>query len=200
MKTLLATMAILAVLTGGAANAANFYATPRWLGGTIIHIDGDINFGDEQRFERIVSQYPSNTTIVEPNSFGGNVKAALLIGAIIEERGLSTWISSNDTCNSACPWIWFAGRHSTIERDATMCFHQPSDPRTGKVNPEIVWIIVEYLKHLGLTDFQARSLVNAAVPESARCATEWWAYRLGFNPQIVLLARFCQAKYCLVIQ
>jgi hypothetical protein len=48
----------------------------------------------------------------------------------------------------------------------------------------------------------AAGLINAAPPESARCATEWWAIRLGFRPQIVptpFAMRSCQSKFCLTM-
>jgi hypothetical protein len=128
--------------------------------------------------------------------------SALLIGASIWDRGLSTFIANYDTCNSACAWIWFGGRRSVIQRNAEMCFHQAYNSKTGQTSPEVSEAIVGVLKHYGLTDYQARALVNAAPPESARCATEAWAFRLGFHPQIVptpFAVRTCQSKFCLAV-
>jgi hypothetical protein len=202
MKRAIPLIVATTLLTSSAASAAIFYVTPRILGGVIIHIDGAINLGDDQQFDRIASRYPSATTIVEPNSSGGNVYSALLISAAIWDRGLSTWLANYDTCNSACAWIWFGGRRSVIQRNAEMCFHQPYNSKTGQTSPEVSEAIVGVLKHYGLTDYQARALVNAAPPESARCATEGWAFRLGFHPQIVptpFAVRTCQSKFCLAV-
>jgi hypothetical protein len=52
-------------------------------------------------------------------------------------------------------------------RDAEMCFHQAYNPKTGQTSPEVSEAIVGVLKLYGLTNYQARALVNAAPPESA---------------------------------
>jgi hypothetical protein len=49
---------------------AKIYVTSRFWGGTIIHIDGFINEGDEETFGRVASQYPAGT-VVEADSRGG---------------------------------------------------------------------------------------------------------------------------------
>jgi len=89
-----------------------------------------------------------------------------------------------------------------IQRNTPLCFHQSSDPETGKTHPEVNEYIAGRLQTFGLTAHQARSLINAAPPENARCATEWWAALLGFRPQIVptpLAMRSCQSKFCLAV-
>jgi hypothetical protein len=83
MKRAILLIVATTLLMSSAASAASFYVTPRILGGVIIHIDGTINFGDNQQFDRIASRYPSATTIVELNSSGGNLYSALLISVTI---------------------------------------------------------------------------------------------------------------------
>ena len=138
MKRAIPLIVATTLLTSSAANAANFYVTQRLLGGVVIHVDGIINFNDDQEFARIVARYPSATTIVEPNSSGGNLYSALVIGGTIWDRGLSTYLASYDTCNSACAWVWFGGRRSVIQQDAEMCFHQPYNIQTGKTNSSAI--------------------------------------------------------------
>jgi hypothetical protein len=167
---------LLTLSTMNSAYAANFYVTQRLLGGVIIHIDGLINLDDEKRFARIASRFPPATTIVEPNSPGGNVFAALNISDMIWERSFDTMLMNYDMCNSACTWIWLSGRHALIRRNTQMCFHQPFDIRNGAAIPEAAEIIAGRLQTYGLTAYQARALVNAAPPESARCATESWLF------------------------
>jgi hypothetical protein len=171
-------------------------------GGVIIHIDGVVNWGDDQKFARIASQYPPDTTFVEPDSPGGSAYPAINIGDMIWERGLGTVLWKDDMCNSACTLIWLSGRRAVIQRNTRMCFHQPFDSRNGQANSDTIEDGVAHLKHYGLTEYQARALVNAAPPQSARCATEWWAYRLGFHPQIVptpFATRLCRSKFCLAV-
>jgi hypothetical protein len=203
MKRTILLIVAATLLTSSAASAANFYVTQRIFGtGVIIHIDGVIDLNDEQKFARIASRYPPATTIVELDSPGGHVVASLIIGDMIWAHGLDTMLRNGDECASSCTLIWLSGRHAVIQRNTPLCFHQPSDSRNGQVVPEGIEIIVEHLKHYGLTEYQARALINAAPPESARCATEWWALRLGFRPQIVptpFAMRFCQSKFCLAV-
>jgi hypothetical protein len=182
-------------------HAANIYVTQRLLGGVIIHIDGDINLNDEQRFARIASQYPSGT-VVEPDSLGGIVGPALGISDLIWKRGFDTMLMSYDVCASACTLIWLSGRHSVIQRNTPLCFHQAYNSQNGETSSEANEYIAAHLQAYGLTAHQARALINAAPPESARCATEWWAIRLGFRPQIVptpFAMRSCQSKFCLTM-
>jgi hypothetical protein len=193
----LSLLAALCLATPG--QTANIYVTARLFGGTIIHIDGRINEGDEKNFAHIASRYSAGT-IVEPDSAGGNVGAALAIADIIWGRGFDTKLSVNDRCSSACTYIWLSGRHAVIQQNSALCFHQPYDPRTNKTDAELNEYIASRLQRFGLTAMQARALVNAAVPENMRCATEWWAFQLGFQPQDVFTInamRQCQSKFCL---
>jgi len=74
------------------AHAANFYITQRLFGGVIIHVDGKIKMGDEQRFARIAFQYPPGT-VVEPDGGGGVVGAGLDISDLIWKHGFDTMLN-----------------------------------------------------------------------------------------------------------
>jgi hypothetical protein len=182
------------------AHAAEMYVSARWFGGTIIHIDGTINFGDEKKFAAF-THYDPATTIVQLDSLGGSVVSAVEIGRMIWARGYTTVLMKQNVCSSACTLIWLSGRHSIIQRYTPLCFHEAFDNRTGQSNEDANSYIMAHLKTVGLTDRQASALVHAAPPSSARCATEWWASQLGFTPQIVTSIlgghRACQAKFCL---
>jgi hypothetical protein len=107
-----------------------------------------------------------------------------------------------DTCASACTYIWLSGRHAVIQRNAALCFHQAYDPNTHQADPEFDKFLAEYLERRGLTARQAWALATAAPPEDTRCATEWWAMQLGFQPQIVFTFNAmgqCQSKFCLAV-
>jgi hypothetical protein len=117
------------------------------------------------------------------------VLPALLIAEMVRDRGYSTRITVLTECLSACPLIWFSGRHAVIQR-------------AGQPNAEVNEAVVAYLQTVGLTERQARFLVNAALPSEGWVATEQAAYALGFRPQIISSLfgwRSCQAKFCLAI-
>jgi hypothetical protein len=182
------------------AQAANIYVTTRFWGGANIHITGFVNVGDEKRFARIASQYPVGT-IVELDSQGGNLGAAIDIADIISARGFDTMLTADaEMCGSACAYIWLSGRHAVVQRNALLCFHQAYDPATMETSPEVNEFVARHIQTYGLNRRQAWALANAAPPDNARCATEWWAAQLGFDPQIVptpYAMRFCQSKFCL---
>jgi len=199
MKRAIPLLVATTLLTSSAASAASFYVTARSVGGVIVHIDGVINIGDDQKFARIASRYPSATTIVEPDSPGGYLGPALNIAEMIWRSGLDTILYNYDRCSSACTFIWLSGRHAVIQRNTPLCFHQSYD-KDGKTDPQADEYVAGRLQNYGLTSYQAHALVTAAPPESARCATEWWAHRLGFQPQVVLTPfamSLCQSKFCL---
>ena len=81
------------------AQAADIYTRPRIWGGTIIHFDGMIVWGDEKKFAQIASRYPAGT-IVEPDGLGGVVGPALEIGELIWKGGFDTMLMQADTCAS----------------------------------------------------------------------------------------------------
>jgi membrane-bound ClpP family serine protease len=179
---------------------ANIYVTSRVWGGVIIHINGFINWGDEQKFAHIASRYPAGT-LVDLDSRGGFIGPALDIADIISARGFDTMLTVNDeVCASACAYIWLSGRHAVVQQNSLLCFHQGRDATTGQPSPEANEMVARRIQAYGLNRNQAWKLANAAPPENVRCATEWWAAQLGFDPQIVptfYAMRFCQSKFCL---
>lgn len=74
-----------------------------------ILLNGQIDFRSPLAFRRIMEAHPS-ADIVALNSVGGSVQAALLIAEEIYARGMSTVIPREASCDSACSFIFFAGR------------------------------------------------------------------------------------------
>jgi hypothetical protein len=178
--------------------AAEIYVTRSIWGRHIIHIDGQINSGDEKKLAAINFPDPENTS-VRPNGPGGLVEPALLMARTISERGWSTLLIAGDLCASACTYIWLAGKHSVIQRGAFLCFNSPSDTKSRQPMPEIEGLIVEELLHYGLTKQQAWALIRAAPPEDSRCMNLIWGMQLQFHPQTVFAAGgalACRAKFC----
>jgi hypothetical protein len=105
-------------------------------------------------------------------------------------------------CASACPILWFSGRHAEIQIRSRLTFHMPYVSRTGQASPEAIEEIVAYLQTVGLTERQARFLMTAAPPSGEWMITVPVGYALGFNPQIISSLwgwNSCTAKFCLAV-
>ena len=98
-------------------------------------------------------------------------------------------------CFSACPLIWFSGRHAIVQRNSYLGFHAANN-REGSLE------MAQYLSELGLTQRQISYMLRTPQPE-IQLATELDALALGFRPQVVPSLfgawRNCQAKYCLAV-
>jgi membrane-bound ClpP family serine protease len=106
-------LALLATLWVSPAQAADIYAS-QLLGTTIIHIDGPIEFGDEQKFAK--QNYASAT--VRLTGPGGKIIPAIDIAKVIWKRGYTTLVNrENGRCASARAIIWLSGRKSAVQRN-----------------------------------------------------------------------------------
>jgi hypothetical protein len=117
----LLTLAAIAALWIGSAQAADIWVEARRWGGSFIFIAGDINFGDEQKFAAL---HPPQPVYVRPSGPGGKVMPALAIADTIWERGYKTELMNNDDeCASACTIIWLSGRQVIVQNSAILGFH-----------------------------------------------------------------------------
>jgi hypothetical protein len=181
--------------------SAPAHASQITVGNGIAYLTGTIEFGDEKIFDARTSTMPSGT-IVKLGSNGGNLISALMIGAMINDRGFDTWASTRAPCASACALIWIAGRHSIVQRNTLLVFHIPYDARTGVGSPQGAMLASAYLQRLGLTQTQADFL--ATTPSEGWPATEAAARQLGFRWQTIVNIlgsglHSCQQKICLTI-
>jgi hypothetical protein len=143
--------------------------------------------------------HPPPPVYIHATGPGGSVAAALEIADTVHILKLTTWLAAGEECESACTFIWLAGKHSVIQRTARLCFHQAYDPTTNRTDPELNSFLADKFVWYGLTQQQAIGLVNAAPPEGARCMNLIWGLLLGFQPQVVFAIgalSACQAKSC----
>ena len=90
-------------------------------GKVYIFISGKIEKEDAKIFEEIVVSSEADTVVL--NSPGGSVNSALEIGRVIRSRGMSTVITQNSYCASACGLIWIAGARRILTPGARVGFH-----------------------------------------------------------------------------
>lgn len=145
---MLCTTIAVALLVATPATAAEFHRDPQPNNRPDhIAIWGHIQTNDEQKFVELTAGLKDATIML--NSPGGSIWPSMRIGTVIRERGWETHASFG--CNSACAFIWLAGRFRTLGRLAWLGFH--STTQKAGSNERSEWgnqIIAAYLKSLDL--------------------------------------------------
>ena len=103
------------------ASAAEIQLLKGNAGKTFISISGKIEQQDPINFAKAVTASKVDTVILD--SPGGSVNSALEIGRLIRARGMSTVITRNSYCVSACGLIWVAGARRILTPGARVGFH-----------------------------------------------------------------------------
>jgi hypothetical protein len=131
--------------------------------GDTLEFSGGITFGVAEELETRLDAMDHVKT-VKLNSHGGRSIEAEQMAELIKARGLSTAVAQ--TCLSACPTVFLAGRERVLLGSARIGFHQPTsrvgfDEPTAALNAEQK----ERLVRFGLSEeFAARA--NQARPSS----------------------------------
>ncbi|OAS25575.1 hypothetical protein [Methylobacterium platani] len=94
-------------------------------GGRDVRLWGDLNDGTAARLARLLDANPGVTRL-HLTSDGGLVDEGAAIGALVAERGLSTYVP--DYCVSACTLAFVRGRERIILADSRLGFHAPYEP------------------------------------------------------------------------
>jgi hypothetical protein len=187
----------------GRAEAANIWPEQRrgGLGGTYVHIDGEIVQGDEEHFAAVALGAPRPVYVI-PTGPGGSVGPALAISDMIAQSGFSTMAKNGVSCASSCAWIWASGysHHAIAESNAIIRFHSCYDTTNGRDDEECNDEVVRHLMQYGLTQRQA-SFAVLAPHETTFVGTRNVAAALGLNWQWLNSglgsADTCQARLCI---
>jgi hypothetical protein len=86
-----------------------------------IFLNGPITANTPLDFRRAMQLRPE-ATVVMLSSEGGQVQSALLVAQDLHDRGLDTYVATDKHCNSACSFVFLAGRMRTI--DGSLGVHQ----------------------------------------------------------------------------
>ena len=73
-------------------------------------------------------KYKKWWAVVDLDSSGGNIQAALEIGAILRERGLAALVDRGASCMSACVYVLAGAPTRIVNQRATIGIHRPYDP------------------------------------------------------------------------
>lgn len=158
-------VACAAMVTIPAANAAEIKAETVD-GLNVISISGDIELGDDKKFNRIALGYDEAVVVLE--SKGGNLSAGLEIGKSIHLKGFSTYVFGGSTCASSCALIWIAGLKRYVSKSSHIGFHASylevdgRQEQTGVGNA----IVGRYLTLLNLPE-KAVIFATSASPDTA---------------------------------
>lgn len=92
--------------------------------GGVLSLTGTIDPGSAARFAEEIAARGEYVETVLLDSPGGSVEDALLIGALIREKAMTTRVVSGGLCASSCPVIFAAGAERQAGRDAAIGVHQ----------------------------------------------------------------------------
>lgn len=114
------------------ATASASTMTPLWdpKGFVYINLDGKIEAGDPSRLLEILNLSRSKLLPVwgvTLNSPGGSVEAGLQLASIIRQNRLSTMVSTNATCASACFFSFAAGVNRLTVKTARVGVHSAAE-------------------------------------------------------------------------
>lgn len=89
--------------------------------GAVPREDNDsIDMPDAIEFRELARQYPE-IRLIEIDSLGGYVPGALAFAHLISDLGFDTTVSAS--CESACTYLFMAGRTRTLEAGGKLGFH-----------------------------------------------------------------------------
>jgi len=100
--------------------------------GVRIAVSGSISSSDAAKFRSIASAldkiHKQWWAVVDLNTQGGSVQAALEIGAVLRERTFAAMVDEGASCMSACVYILAGAPTRIVHKHATIGIHRPYDP------------------------------------------------------------------------
>ena len=109
--------------------------------GNEIEVKGDMGFGLENEFKKILDNAP-NVQMIRLNSIGGRLEPARKLQVMIQQKRLNTYTDEN--CSSACIIPFMAGRYRILKTDAKLGFHSYRFPGL-ELNQMKIEIAIDHL-------------------------------------------------------
>jgi ATP-dependent protease ClpP protease subunit len=168
----------------GWATAAEIKVSPRQ-DINVITLSGEIRSGDNTAFPSAVDlPLPGKPTVVMLDSPGGDVLAALAIGALIHDRGWLTGVGTRQTCASACALIWLAGSRRFASETAQIGFHGAYNVADHSASSVGNALVGAYLNQLGLS-LDAIAYITEAKADEMQWLTPADGLRIGLLYRVV---------------
>ncbi len=132
---------------------------------TFVALEGEIHEGDDVRFDALVKDMEEYVVML--HSPGGDVAAALSIGATIRQDRASTYVPSDMRCNSACALVWLSGSRRVMAADASIGFHASYRMSDGARTEDGMSnaVVGSYIAHLGFP-VETVAFATSATPDS----------------------------------
>jgi hypothetical protein len=145
---------------------------------TVLMVSGVIGPGAHRRFQAAL--YRANPTLVVLDSPGGVLGEAIMIAEEIRRRGLSTLVTANRSCASACAIVFLSGRVKYMGDGAAIGLHSASFA-DGRTDPEATEIMAAYLRQLGVPQSTLIRMARTA-PSDIRWLTRTEQQAIGIRP------------------
>lgn len=90
---------------------------------TVLLLHGTFGSGSAERARRVLNESPDIKTVAL-SSPGGRLREAADIAQMVRERGIDTYVDTR--CESACTFVFLAGKDRAATPNARIGFHRPS--------------------------------------------------------------------------
>jgi hypothetical protein len=133
-------------------------------GSARVVIEGDLEIGDIETFQRKAGPIPATRATVEFLSKGGSLLAGIRVGAQIRAKKFATLVPDGTQCASACALAWLGGARRYVGEYSSVGFHTayiikaagPTESGPGNA------ILGAYLNQLGLSEKAILYITHAA--------------------------------------
>jgi hypothetical protein len=179
---LMASTALILLLTTISTNAATIDYEGNSEGVNIVKLTGDITEGDSDQFIRITTSL-AGKTVVLLDSPGGLIGEGLTIGDAIHRSGYATAVPNNTTCASVCGLIWLAGSPRLLTKGSKIGFHaayRADGTESGQGNA----IVGSYLTYLGFS-IPAIMFLTESPPDDMKWLHPADATRVGITYSLI---------------
>lgn len=116
----------------------------------VYELRGDIDFGSRLEFERVVANRKGGWLMLD--SIGGSLDDSIMIGWLIRDLGIKTYVRREDRCLSGCAIIWAAGAERWNEGGLNLAFHRPWREVDGRYVDGDQKRLRDYFEALGYSD------------------------------------------------
>jgi membrane-bound ClpP family serine protease len=156
---------------------ANRQANPR-SDESVLLVSGIIGPGAHRQFQEAL--WRGEPKLVVLDGPGGVLGEAILIAEEVRRRGLSTLVTANRSCASACAIVFLSGRSKYMGAGANVGLHSASYA-DGRADPEATQLMAAYLSQLGVPDRTLRRMARTA-PSDIRWLTAAERRAIGVKP------------------
>lgn len=145
---------------------------------SVLMVSGIIGPGAHRQFQAAL--WRAEPRLVVLDGPGGVLGEAILIAEEVRRRGLSTLVTANHSCASACAIVFLSGRTKYLGAGASVGLHSASYA-DGRADPQATELMATYLSQLGVPRATLRRMAQTA-PSDIRWLTVSEQQAIGIRP------------------